>query len=159
MTAVFRFYSLAFHLGFIYKSFHRDEYPVLEISREAVPWCFSAALSLLPFSSVALTGNKTLYLCNSDLHVTVLNTDLFLLVSSEACVWLHVCSVWLSRVRFSASPWTVARQAPLSMGFSRQEYCSGLPFSSPRDLPNPRIKSTSLMSSALTGGFFCISFT
>ena len=36
-----------------------------------------------------------------------------------------------------ASPWTVARQAPLSMGFSKQEYWSGLPFPSPGDLPNP----------------------
>ena len=36
-----------------------------------------------------------------------------------------------------ATPWTVARHAPLSMGFSRQEYWSGLPFPSPRDLPDP----------------------
>ena len=42
-----------------------------------------------------------------------------------------------------ATPWTVARQAPLSMGFSRQEYCSGLPFPSPGDLPDPRIKPVS----------------
>ena len=38
------------------------------------------------------------------------------------------------------TPWTVAYQAPPSMGFSRQEYWSGLPFPSPRDLPNPGIK-------------------
>ena len=38
------------------------------------------------------------------------------------------------------TPWTVARQAPLSMGFPRQEYCSGLPFPSPGDLPDPGIK-------------------
>ena len=46
----------------------------------------------------------------------------------------------LSRVRFFATPWTVAYQAPPSMGFSRQEYWSGLPFPSPEDLPNPGIK-------------------
>ena len=46
----------------------------------------------------------------------------------------------LSRVRLFATPWTVARQAPLSMGFSRPEYWSGLPFPSPGDLPNPRIE-------------------
>ena len=40
----------------------------------------------------------------------------------------------------SATPWTVAHQAPLSMGFSRQEYWSGLPFPSPGDLPNPGIE-------------------
>ena len=42
--------------------------------------------------------------------------------------------------------WTVARQTPLSMEFSRQEYWSGLPFPSPEDLPNPEIKPTSPVS-------------
>ena len=46
----------------------------------------------------------------------------------------------LSRVRLFAIPWTVAYQAPLSMGFSRQEYWSGLPFPSPGDLPDPGIE-------------------
>ena len=46
----------------------------------------------------------------------------------------------LSRVRLFATLWTVARQAPLSMGFSRQEYWSGLPFPSPGDLPDPGIE-------------------
>ena len=45
-----------------------------------------------------------------------------------------------SRVQFFATPWTVAHQVPLSMGFSRQEYGSGLPCPPPRDLPNPGIK-------------------
>ena len=57
----------------------------------------------------------------------------------------------LSRVRLFATPWTVAYQAPPSMGFSRQEYCSGLPFPSPGDLPNPGIKpeSPALQTDAL----------
>ena len=42
-----------------------------------------------------------------------------------------------SVVSQSATPWTIAYQAPLSMGFPRQEYWSGLPFPSPGDLPNP----------------------
>ena len=42
-----------------------------------------------------------------------------------------------------ATPWTIARQAPLSMGFSRQEYWSGLPFPSPGDLPDPGIEARS----------------
>ena len=46
----------------------------------------------------------------------------------------------LSRVRLFATPWTVAYQAPPSMGFSRQEYWSGLPFPSPEDLPYPGIE-------------------
>ena len=49
----------------------------------------------------------------------------------------------LSHVQLFATPWTVARQAPLSMGFSRQEYCSGLPYPPPGDRPNPGIESRS----------------
>ena len=49
----------------------------------------------------------------------------------------------LSHVRLFATPWTVAYQAPLSMGFSRQEYWSELPFPSPGDLPNPGIEAGS----------------
>ena len=49
----------------------------------------------------------------------------------------------LSRVRLFATPWTVAHQAPLSMGFSRQEYWSGLPFPSLGDLSNPGIEPRS----------------
>ena len=47
----------------------------------------------------------------------------------------------LSRVRLFAIPWIVAWESPLSMGFSRQEHYSGLPFPSPGDLPNPGIES------------------
>ena len=46
----------------------------------------------------------------------------------------------LSRVRLFVTPWTVAHQAPLSVGFFRQEYWSGLPFPSQGDLPNPEIE-------------------
>ena len=57
----------------------------------------------------------------------------------------------LSRVRFFVNPWTVAYQASLSMGFSRQEYWSGLPFPSPGDLPDPGIEpgSHTLQADAL----------
>ena len=55
--------------------------------------------------------------------------------------------------------WTVAHQAPLSMGYSRQGYCSGLPFPSPGDLPNSGTEPESLMSPALTGGSFTTSAT
>ena len=50
---------------------------------------------------------------------------------------------WLGRVRLFATPWTVAHKAPLSMGFSRQECWSGLPFLSPGDLPKPGIEPES----------------
>ena len=53
----------------------------------------------------------------------------------------------LCHVRVFASPWTVAHQAPLFMGFSRQEYWSGLPFPSPGDLPDPGIKPRTIFPS------------
>ena len=58
----------------------------------------------------------------------------------------------LSRVQLFATPWTVAYQAPPSMGFSRQEYWSGVPFPSPGDLPDPGIepRSPALEADALT---------
>ena len=52
------------------------------------------------------------------------------------------------------TPWILGLQAPLSMGFPRQEYWSGLPFPSPGDLLNPGIELVSLTSFALSGGFF-----
>ena len=64
-----------------------------------------------------------------------------------------------SRVQFCVTPWTVARQAPLSMGFSRQEYWSGLLCPPPGNLPDPAIKLSSLMSPALAGEFFTTSAT
>ena len=67
------------------------------------------------------------------------------------CVCMCACAQSLSRVRLFATPWIVAHQAPLSMGFPRQEYWSWLPFPSTGDLPDPGIKPT---SSALTGGLF-----
>ena len=60
----------------------------------------------------------------------------------------------LSHVRLFVIPWMVARQAPLSMGFSRQEYWSGLSFPPPGDHPDPGIEPSSLESPALAGGFF-----
>ena len=62
---------------------------------------------------------------------------------------MRVCSV--ASVQLFETPWTLARQAPLSMGFSRQEYCSGLPFPSLEDHPNPSIgpKSTHWQADSL----------
>ena len=59
----------------------------------------------------------------------------------------------------TVTPGTVALQAPLPMGFSRQEYWSGLPCSPLGDRPNPGTEPKSLMSPALTGGFFTTSIT
>ena len=58
-----------------------------------------------------------------------------------SCKTLCHCSV--TPAQLFRTPWTVARQAPLSMGFPRQEYWSELPFPPPGDLPNPGIKPAS----------------
>ena len=62
-----------------------------------------------------------------------------------------VCVQLLSHVRLFETPWTIACQAPLSMGFSRQETWSALPFPPPGDLPDPGIEPT---SPALAGRCF-----
>ena len=68
------------------------------------------------------------------------------------CVCVRACQLALtcSVVHLFATTWTVACQAPLTMGLSRQEYCSGLPFLPPKDLPDPGMEPT---SPALAGRF------
>ena len=63
--------------------------------------------------------------------------------------WCHFI-----RVRLCSTLWTVAHHNSPSMGFSRQEYWSGLPCPPPRDLPDPGIETVSPVSPALAGGFF-----
>ena len=69
-------------------------------------------------------------------------------------VFIIVHAPSLSHVQLFETPWTIACQAPLSLGLFRQEYWSGLPCPPPGDLPNPGIESTSPVSPALAGGFF-----
>ena len=76
-------------------------------------------------------------------------------VSTSLLLIRCVCSA----VSYSEAPGTVAHQASLSMGFSRQEYRSGLPSPTPGDLPNTGVEPESLASSALAGGFLTTSAT
>ena len=75
----------------------------------------------------------------------------FIIESTLCCV----CSV-AHHVQLFANQWTVAPQAPLSMGFSRQEYWSRLPFPPPGDFPDLGIKPISLVSPALAGGLLSL---
>ena len=77
-------------------------------------------------------------------------------VSSDATVHsVHVCVQAHSVMSDPYSiPQTVARQAPLSIEFSRQEYWNGLPYPTPGDLPDPGTEPASLVCTALTGVFF-----
>ena len=90
-------------------------------------------------------------------------TTLFSLLA--LCPWAHyITSLWLlsssylacvlNHVRLFATPWTVARQAPLSTEFPRQEYWNGLLFPTPGNFPNSRTEPASLVSPALVGRFF-----
>ena len=85
------------------------------------------------------------------MHVSVYKFPLFMRTLSywtrdNPCVLSH-----FSCLRLFATQWTVAHQGPLSMGFSRQEYWSGLPGPPPGDIPDAGIKALSLMSPALVG--------
>ena len=77
--------------------------------------------------------------------------------SMKECMGMCYAVLSHSVVSDSATLWTVARQAPLSMGFCRQKYWSGLSCPSPGDLPDPEIEPTSLTSSELAGIFFTTS--
>ena len=100
------------------------------------------------------TWLKRLSSSSSSSSKTVIHRWLLLMVESKTrSCWFVLCLCVLSAlVMFNfATLWTVARQAPLPMGFFLQEYCSGLPFPSPGNLLDPGIKLT---SPVLAGGFF-----
>ena len=69
---------------------------------------------------------------------------------------MTIVSVSCSVMSFFGTSWTIARQAPLSMEFSRQEYWDGLPFPSPRDPPPPRDQTRVSYVSCIVDGFFTI---
>ena len=99
---------------------------------------------------LALWGSKPMILLGLQALTMVCVTSIpspVWVLSRFICLWLF------------ATLWTVVCQVPLSMGFSRQEYCSGLPFPPTWDLPEPGIELLSLMSPALAGGFFTSSTT
>ena len=86
------------------------------------------------------------------MHTQERNSDSSLGLHTPMCMLSH-----FSHVELFVTLWTIALHAPLSMGFSRQEYWNGLLFPPLGDLPNPEIKPMSLTSPALTGSFFTTS--
>ena len=87
----------------------------------------------------------------------VLNNKISLIPSVRYLVGLMLCAQLLSCVSLFVTSWTIACQVPLSMGFSRQEYWSGLSFPTPGDLPKPGNQTVSLTSAALAAEFFTTS--
>ena len=111
-------------------------FPALQGTQEGEKHLQSAAIRLQPLPRVSPKGPQD-----------VKSTEHWPQIAWK-WKWNHsVVSDW-------AAPWTVSYQAPLSMGFSRQEYWSGLPFPFPGDLPNPGIKPG---SPALQADVYCLS--
>ena len=109
--------------------------------------CISSSLIL----SLLLLPISKLFLCVSGIPCIVRK-------SSSQCLFHLVLTCYLvSKSCPTLLPWTVASQAPPSVGFPRQKYCSGLPFPSPGDLPDTRIKPLFPGSPVLAGGFFTTS--
>ena len=87
--------------------------------------------------------------CLFFLEFSFTHIQLYMYVYTPVCVLSH-----FSHIQPFTTLWTVAHQAPLSMGFSRQECWSGLPCPAPEDLSNPGIKHTSVCLSCMAGKFF-----
>ena len=79
---------------------------------------------------------------------------MFMCVCVCVCVCVCLCVCVCAQLCVFETPRTVAHQAPLSMGFPRQEYWTGLPFPPPGDFPDPGLKPTSPLSPALASRFF-----
>ena len=104
------------------------------------------ALSFLPdpyFVHFPISLFSLIFWTRQDRQLELPEENFIWAVTAGFSLLLCVCAC---SVCLFAAPWTVAHQAPLSMGFSRQEYWSGLPFSSPEDLPDPGIEPESWVS-------------
>ena len=128
----------------------RDALPAAEGKGQTSLWAKFNSYNLL---SPIYTLNGLLFLTYRTLSIELFLSLLFLFIFlNYDSIWKHICKRLgkyrtklhvkvksFSRVQLFATLWTVACQSPLSMGFSRQEYWSGLPFPPPGDLPDPGI--------------------
>ena len=107
-----------------------------------------------------LLGNTDISYSYSQFLQNGLKIQGSLMTCPRSYPWNRVCMLsCFSHVWLFLTLWIVAYQAPLSMGFSRQEYWSGLPCPPPGDLPDLGIEPASLMSPASAGGFWTINAT
>ena len=151
-------FIVVFGLTFIYISFPTTFFFDSFYTSHAVLFCsVSVVVSLLTLSmcfSLQFYVQDTDYNCRS--YITYMLRREYVCVD---IVYYNVCAQSLSHVWLSVTLWTGAPQAPWSMGFPGEEYCSGLPFPTPGDLPDPGIEPLSLTSPTLEGGFFTTSAT
>ena len=120
----------------------------LELPEHLVTNSFQSGKCCLAFNLYMLFIHKT-----SNFHKGL---DFLSFPSSWVCVCVCVCA--LSHAQLFATLWTVAHQAPLSIGFTRQEYWSGLPSPPAEDLPNPGIEPASPLASALQADSLPLSY-
>ena len=115
----------------------------LDVNPAGLPWKIHFCRSILWTERKSVGGEGS---CHGEGGISQPHTHPNILSRSMCWVLDHVC--------LFVTLWTVACQAPLSMGFSMQKYYSGLPWPPTGDFPNPGIKPTSFMSPALAGRFF-----
>ena len=111
----------------------------------AVPWCHIPRLHKTPFCHASITCSAA---ADKRMGASVTWPEGW----GEGLIVVRS----LSRVRLSVTPRIIACQVPLSMGFFRQEYCSGLPFPPPGNLPDPGIEPVSLVSPVLADDFLLV---
>ena len=121
-------------------------HPICQVHHKALPRLKETAYTLTSWWGVPVSERPHKI---RNIAVVIVENTIFHRPTYSVCMLSH-----FSQVQPFETPRTVARQSSLSMGFSRQEYWSGLPFPSPGDLPHPGIEPTSLTSPALAGGFF-----
>ena len=114
--------------------------------------CFPFSQNVYLGSTIHNMSFSILYYYRIYIHIIYILILLCIFLSLYSlCAWMLGVLSW---VPLFTTPWTAARQAPLSMGFSRQEYWSGLPCPPPEDHPNPGIEPMPPAAPALQGGFF-----
>ena len=138
-------------------------------SHMGISTCMSVPFAPKPHGAVLMDPDGCLYMQQVALQERILNLLLWTISMSTLCfegghylclpTVFASCGQLLSCVQLFVVPQTEARQAPLSMEFSRQEYWIRLPFPPPGDLLAPGIEPVSLASPALAGGFFTTSAT
>ena len=131
-----------------------------------LPWIWTPPLkplkeTLQKSHVLSLDQHRQLPLKKKSLVISKTNKKTLSCCYSQTSMFsMRVCTVsCFTCVQFCATPWIVTRQAPLSTGFSRREYWSGLPCPPPGDLPDPGTEPMSLMSPASEGMFFTNSTT
>ena len=126
---------------------------IFQLYVSSAPSClYRCSCKILHSHTPPLVPHLHLYITCLFTHFSAGNAEFLLFLPTNPPTHSSDVLSHFSHVRLFMTLWTVARQAPLSMGFSWQEYRSGLSYPPPGDLPNPGTEPSSLKSLALAGG-------